>query len=126
MRGYMFKNRIGALVFVGLAMIGAANLVGTEEQDGAIQRAAAELQDQRDAFEREIQAAAPAETKRAKPREVIEVAASEEDLIDDAQGIDPAGTDPSGFDPTPRIERPALPVDQLGEPTLFVENATEE
>ena len=39
MRGYMFRNRLGALFFVGATLVGVAQLVGTGKGDGAIEQA---------------------------------------------------------------------------------------
>ena len=40
MRGYMFRNRWFALLFVCLTLAGVTKLVGTDRESGAIQEAA--------------------------------------------------------------------------------------
>ena len=99
----MFQNRWGALFFVGLTLVGAASLVGTEDEDGAIASAAAQLEQQGEDLRArsdtgnsaEEQIVEPTEPK-PWPDESFEFA-SEEDLM----------IDPTGIDPTPIIEDPA-------------------
>ncbi|MHA6332581.1 hypothetical protein ACXYL9_02765 [Qipengyuania sp. CAU 1752] len=107
MKGYIFQNRWGALLFVGLTLIGAASLVGTEDTEGTLAEAAAQLE-QQGADYRE-QAAGFSQPDQAENgssdgdmqydlagSEVVEFA-SEEELV----------VDPIGIDPTPIIEDPA-------------------
>ena len=99
---FLFRNRYGALAFVGLTMIGAASLVGTQEDEGLITQTAATIEQQRADFEQASEAvnATPSPTtdmnagtptiERAPPIPIAE----DEDLIDDAEGIDPTPIDP--------------------------------
>ena len=87
MRGYMFRNRWGALFFVAMTALGGAALVGGEDDRGVLLNAAEDLQRQQAAMN-----AAMGETT-APPvaiptAEAIEFT-SDEELIDDAAGIDP-------------------------------------
>lgn len=47
MRGYMFRNRLGALIFVAGILFAVFRMVGTEESAGELVTAANKLQDQR-------------------------------------------------------------------------------
>lgn len=83
MRGYMFRNKWLALLFVAMTLAGVTKLVGTEEKGGTLQETAGTIADQRDQFDRfggDTASEAPAPEY---------VAPSDEDLIDPATGIDP-------------------------------------
>ncbi|MDE1468549.1 hypothetical protein [Aurantiacibacter sp. D1-12] len=47
MRGYMFKSRIGALVFVGGILFAVFRMVGTEENAGDLLTATGQLEEKR-------------------------------------------------------------------------------
>lgn len=86
MRGYMFRNRWLALLFVGLTLASVTKLVGTDKDHGTIQRAAGEIAAQRARAEQLAPAgrsASPAGGLQASPF------SGDEDLIDDAAGEDP-------------------------------------
>ena len=88
MRGYMFRNRWGALLFVGLVLAGVTRLVGTGHGDGALDRAREQLVEQKAQAER-MNSSAPRSNERAM---AVEFAADEE-LIDPAVGEDPTPID---------------------------------
>lgn len=100
MRGYMFKSRWGALLFVCLTVYGAVSLIGDEEDEGTLLSAADTLTHSRAEFS-ENSAALSAPNPRpvldagSADAEVLSegsVSSPEEDdyLIDTAQGIDPS------------------------------------
>jgi hypothetical protein len=100
MRGYMFRNRVGALFFVAASVSSAAMLVGGEGDQGVLLSAAEELAQQKSAM------AAAADGLSAEPVVIPTTAASvftaDEDLIDEA----------TGFDPTP-VEDGAPPASEV-------------
>lgn len=88
MRGYMFRNRWGALLFVGLVLAGVAQLVGTGKGDGAIDRATDQL------VEQKAEADALAAEHAPGGEQPVEIEfTSDEDLIDPALGDDPTPID---------------------------------
>lgn len=92
MRGYMFRNRWGALLFVGLTLAGVTTLVGTDEH-GAIQQAASQIAQQKAQADKLV-AGAPEIAEPASGAPVTDVPfAADEDLIDPAMGIDPTPID---------------------------------
>lgn len=100
MRGYMFRNRWGALFFVAVTLAGVAQLVGTRTERGAIDEAAATLTAQRQEMEALATPAAPppvaADAITDDGGDVIYDAPADEDLIDPGTGVDP--TPPDSFD----------------------------
>ncbi len=90
---FLFRNKLAALAFVVLTVIGAATLVGTEEHDGVIAKTTQEITKQRADF---AEKTAALSSKKSTPEpvlvevepEVVEFT-DEEDLIDDALGFDP-------------------------------------
>jgi hypothetical protein len=84
----MFRNRWGALLFVGLTLAGVAQLVGTGKGDGAIERARSQIAAQR--------ARAGPIVTRSAPTGAAEVKVEfvpDEELIDLALGEDPTPID---------------------------------
>ena len=96
MRGYMFRSRWGALAFVVLSAVGAASLIGGEEDKGVLLNAAHDIQQQRSAMEATMAGEEPPPI--AVPSGAAAEFTSDEELIEDA----------AGFDPTP-IEDAAAP-----------------
>ena len=96
----MFKSSKGALLFLVVTMLGVLTLVGTEDNEGALLKAAADIEKQRNLMNADQSAEfgdlAP-EGFAASRQGALEFT-SDEDLIDDA----------SGFDPTPEIEPPLV------------------
>ena len=94
MRGYMFRNRWLAMLFVALVLAGVTRVVGTGKGDGIIDEATEQLAAQREraeALSDEIEAEAP---ERAETEDdAAELLASDEDLIDPAIGEDPTPPD---------------------------------
>ena len=91
MRGYMFRNRWGALFFVGLTLAGVTTLVGTEKEGGALQEATHQLARQKAQAE-ELAADPASATETGKPLKTVVIPADEE-LIDQALGEDPTPID---------------------------------
>ena len=54
MHNYMFRSRLGALVFAVLVVIGAVSLVGTEEESGTIVEASDDIARQKAEMDAEI------------------------------------------------------------------------
>lgn len=102
MYSFIFRNKIAALGFVALMAFSAANLVGTEENEGMLLETADQLDETRAEFE---QAAREFETPEERPvivedyeedisrDETSAVLASDDDLIDDTAGFDPTPVD---------------------------------
>ncbi|MCT2557624.1 hypothetical protein N0B51_01375 [Tsuneonella sp. YG55] len=89
MRGYMFRNRWFALLFVGMVLAGVANLVGTEAGGGAISAAQTQFADQREQAEALVDHGPPGE---GEPDIELQFTPDEE-LIDAATGYDPTPVD---------------------------------
>lgn len=87
MRGYMFRNRWGALLFVVASALGAAALVGGEDDRGVLLNAAEDLQRQQAAMDAAMGGAA--QPPVAIPANDVVEFTSDEELIDDASGVDP-------------------------------------
>lgn len=114
MRGFMFRNAKGALLFAAMTMLGVALLIGSEDSEGALIRAAEELERQKaqaedaDSGDRDLSPAqgfAPADEAQFE-------FSSDEDLIDSAQGLDTA----------PDIAPPLIPAEPQAE---LVESSAE-
>ncbi len=91
MRGYMFRNRWFALLFVGLTLAGVTTLVGTEKGHGALQDATDQIAQQKAQAEQMTTATQQTPSPDVSPDEVV--MAADEDLIDPAQGEDPTPPD---------------------------------
>jgi|GEM_PF-753808 len=93
MRDYMFRNRWGALLFVGLTLAGVTTLVGTDKNNGALQQAALEIERQK------AQAAKfakePGGSKTPEDEDAEANFISDEELIDPATGENPTPVDPT-------------------------------
>lgn len=90
MRGYMFRNRWLAMLFVGMILAGVTRLVGTETDKGAIDAAATEIVKQKAQADQFAADMSEAET----PADDISVEfTSDEELIDAAVGEDPTPVD---------------------------------
>lgn len=89
MRGYMFRNRWLALLFVGLVLAGTTRIVGTGEGDGALAEATQDLAQQR----KRVEALSSGTRPEAAEDEVVIEFTPDEDLIDDAVGDDPSPID---------------------------------
>ena len=88
MRGYMFRNRWFALLFVCITLAGVTTLVGTDKKNGTIQQAAGQIAAQR----------AQADQMTTATQETpVEASADDVPYADDDELIDEA----SGEDPTP-------------------------
>ena len=109
----MFQSRGGALFFVGLTLVSAATLVGTEEGDGALADATAQIEQQRSDFVEKTKdiagtpantppppsVAAAASTAISTPAPEPEAADVITEFVPDEELI----VDPSGFDPNPDL-----------------------
>lgn len=102
----LFKNRFHAMIFVAITLFSVRILIGTPDDRGAIENASAVMGKPAGAQAPAEQAdSAPAQASyepAAEPQfdpgsnddEVVMGFASDEDLIDDAQGFDPVGWSP--------------------------------
>lgn len=89
MRGYMFRNRWFALLFVGITLAGVTRLIGTENGGGALDKAAAELVAQKRSADASVAPSTP-----PAAAEVVEIEFTpDEELIDPAAGEDPTPVD---------------------------------
>lgn len=89
MRGYMFRNRWFALLFVALTLAGVTRLVGTEEDHGALTEATDTLVAQKNA----VHAMSGQGTATGEESDPIVEYISDEELIDPALGEDPTPVD---------------------------------
>jgi len=104
----MFQSPKGALIFVGSTLLGAALLVGSEDQEGALVVATSELERQRQITEMQNDFGGPgasnpsaSQTREAVQRQSAQEPlsfefSSDEELIDDTRGFDPTPHD-NGF-----------------------------
>src|SRR5687768_3196327 len=90
MRGYMFRNRWLALLFVGLTLAAVTRLVGTEDERGVLDEAARELLAQKKNADRVMATPTPVKTDT---EEVAIEFTPDEELIDPAAGEDPTPPD---------------------------------
>lgn len=100
MRGYMFKSSKGALLFVIVTLLGVATLIGSEDNEGALLKAASDIEKQRSMMneDREFARSSSAPVGFASENPGDLEFTPEEELIDDA----------TGFDPTPELEGPLV------------------
>ncbi len=89
MRGYMFRNRWLALLFVSMVLAGVTRIVGTEEDDGAIVEAGHRLAEQRAQAEKMTRETAP----QAEESNVQYVFTPDDELVDATIGDDPTPVD---------------------------------
>ncbi len=125
MIGGLFKNPKAALAYVAFTLVGVWLFVGTESSPGSLQQTVSQFSDgktaQDRAAERKFGGSQPAQSenpnnavggnRRAKPKKSAEEEgefvgfATDEDLLDGADGFDPTPEDVfDGFDPTPEEE----------------------
>lgn len=88
MRGYMFRNRWGAMLFVAMTLAGVTTLVGTEDSKGSLEEASAQIAAQRE----QVAAFSNSEPNRTEIDGPV-MSMSDEELIDPASGFDPSPTD---------------------------------
>jgi len=91
MRGYMFRNRWFALLFVALTLAGVTTLVGTEKGHGALQDATDQIARQK--AQADQMTSATQESPSADVSADSIPLAADEDLIDPAEGEDPTPID---------------------------------
>ncbi len=95
MRGFMFRNRWLALLFVGMVLAGITRIVGTEEGGGVVEVARDQILSQHgQAANRQPDDVAIRETETS--RDVVLEFAPDEELIDPATGYDPTPVDEFG------------------------------
>lgn len=97
----MFQSRTGALAFVGLTLIGAAAMVGSEDQAGTIETATSEIFEQRKAFD--AQAEAMGTPDPSPVLQVVEASSSAAPVPAENAAL---VLDPKGIDPTPIVPEP--------------------
>jgi hypothetical protein len=106
MHRILFKNRFYALVFVAITLFSVRILVGTDNERGALEKATEQF-----TADKPVAAATP---ERARPasQPVATIFASDEELIDDAEGLDPSGwsSEPE-IDHDPGLEKANSTVD---------------
>ena len=104
MYSLLFRNKLAALAFVALIVIGAALLIGTEQEQGVIQETAQTIAEQRTDFDETVKQAGVPKPGRptimADPEPASVPLADDDALIDEAIGFDPTPVDPTDpFDP---------------------------
>lgn len=99
MRGYMFRNRWFALLFVAMVLASVTKFVGTGKGDGAVDEATREI-----AIQQQQAAELSGDDASSLPDEAVAYEFTpDEELIDSA----------TGEDPSPMIDEPApLPGDE--------------
>lgn len=85
MHQLLFKNRFNALVFVAIILFSVRILVGTPNEDGALEKATARFSEEQPGPGSVRDAEQPA------PRPIATEFTPEEELVDDTSGEDPAG-----------------------------------
>ena len=119
MYSFLFRNRMGAIGFVVLTLVGAASLVGTEETEGVIAKTSAQIDQQRADFE-EATATLSGSSNGPKPftQEIpAEITfTADEDLIDSA----------TGYDPTPEINFEEEAIAESEEVVIILNDGPEE
>jgi hypothetical protein len=90
MRGYMFRNRWFALLFVCITLAGVTKLVGTDKEHGTIQHATDQIAAQR--VQAEQLTTATQETPVDSAADDVPYA-DDDELIDEATGEDPTPVD---------------------------------
>ncbi|MCP5384075.1 MAG: hypothetical protein H6913_05605 [Altererythrobacter sp.] len=114
--------RLGAAAIAGLALIGAALFADSVDDRMDSKELMDEMRDRQALIEEHgpVNSKPVVAPRPVEQADAVEVRASDDDLIDSAQGLDPTGIDPTGFDPTPESERnssAAEPVAEvIGEP----------
>ncbi|MGX7951459.1 hypothetical protein ACWPM1_02730 [Tsuneonella sp. HG249] len=107
MRGYMFRNRWFALLFVALVLAGVTRLVGTGNGDGALDIAKQQIAEQKVQAER-----LTTESKLAAPEAKV-LFTPDDELIDPAVGEDPTPVDQLLSDGTEDTEDDEVPHDTV-------------
>ncbi len=125
MRGYMFKNRWGALFFVCLMAFGAASLIGGEDDKGLLLSAAGELTEVGDDFGNPKQELSEPEERAvldagdvgqfSPDEDFVEEYAPDDDLIDDTRGFEPV----PDIDPSREVEK----VEEEGDVVMYIDDA---
>lgn len=125
MRGYMFKNRWGALFFVCLTALGAVGLIGGEDDEGLVLSAAGELTDVGNDFGNRNQELSEPEQRAvldagdvgqfSPDEDFVEEYAPDDDLIDDTRGFEPE----PDIDPSREVEK----VEEEGDVVMYIDDA---
>lgn len=92
MRGYMFRNRWFALLFVAVTLAGVTRLIGTEGEKGAIGDATDHFVEQKTETEKFVTEMSEPAPMDEGPDISVEFT-SDEELIDPAMGEDPTPVD---------------------------------
>lgn len=105
MRGYMFKHRWLALIFVCLTAYGAVSLIGTSDEDGMLIRAAEDIAGSRKGADSQ---SAIAVTPPVQP--IIDNGGSgdfsyddEDEFVEDESSAEPSDSG-EGFEPSPDFD----------------------
>jgi hypothetical protein len=109
MRGYMFRNRWFALLFVCLTLAGVTKLVGTDKEQGTLQQAAGQVVAQKAQAERLTTSTQDIPAEDGSAEEIP--LASDEELIDEALGEDP--TPPEALVAAANSSEPEEPADEI-------------
>ena len=89
----VFRSRWLALAFVAMTLLSVYTIVGSAEEEGVLTRAQSAIEEQRAAVEKFEEPNHSPATVEPLPEDTVFL--SDEELIDDTQGIDPSGYDPN-------------------------------
>lgn len=98
----LFKNRFVALVFVAMIVLGVRTLIGTEGDAGLLTSKTAEIEANVEALQSEARHfQAEPDEDIVTPEPIAIAFAPDEDLIEDAEGVEPEGQDTGPDAPGP-------------------------
>lgn len=108
----LFESPKKALLFVGMTVLSVVMLVGTEDEQGALVKAASTIDSPEVDYSDGVERFGPPPSQQAQAETDIDMSSfgSDEDLIDTAEG----------FDPTPDEIEPYEPETDLGASDAFV------
>ncbi len=122
MRGYMFMNRWGALIFVFLAAFGAVSLIGDEDDPGVLLDAADELTRSKSQYEADAAALAQPDDRPVLDADTGGEFTPDEELEAEFLPDDELIDDTHGFEPTPDIipTPPGEGVEEQGDVVMYI------
>ncbi len=99
MLGQVFRSRWGALIIVMIFAASAAALIGTEGNSGALLNAADGIARQQAEMDEQIRLAGGKPDAEPRHERVMMDFTPEDELVDDAQGIDPTPVEEEPIEP---------------------------
>lgn len=128
MRGYMFKNRWGALLFVCLTALGAASLIGGEDDQGVLLSAADELTKTGNDFGSRAQELSETEDRPVLDAGNIGQFTPDDDLLPEFEPEDELSDNTQGLEPEPGVDpatqaQDAEEEEEEGEVIMYIEDS---